>query len=561
MPPNPVKQGPIGPKLRGILRLSSALTMLCFVICHLINHALALVSITLANTAHAYLLGPWRSQAGSALLLLAGLTHYGNALWSIYVRRSLRMSSWQLWQLGLGLSIPLLWMLHFASTRLAESLLRVTPDYTYVLVRHWVVSPWHPILQTTMLLTVWTHASIGIHFWLRSKPWYPRWRGGLLAFAVVLPTLALAGYVSAGNQVIRQARNGSFVQDVLDDANLTAQATNAIDRMAAIGWSLHLLLVTTSFAGRGIRRWAQRTRGRPLLAHSSGRSIPISPGATILETLQDNGIAHASVCGGRGRCTTCRVRVVAGLDALPAAGPLESRALEHFHAAANVRLACQVRPTADVSVVALLPPGDHAAMRELRGGVAGTEKFITVVFIDLRGSTKLGEAKLPYDVLFILNQFFHEMTNALSATNGHYANFTGDGLMALYGLDSDDAAASAADAVRGAGEMLSRLARLNRHLATELPQPLRMGIGIHSGNAIVGTMGPPSAQHRGALGDTVNTAARLESLCKDYDCPLILSRQTAELAGFALDAKMLRTTTVKGKDQPVAFYALAEVPV
>jgi adenylate cyclase len=133
--------------------------------------------------------------------------------------------------------------------------------------------------------------------------------------------------------------------------------------------------------------------------------------------------------------------------------------------------------------------------------------------------------------------------------------------MALYGVDSDDPVGSAADALHGASEMLARLATLNRHLATELPHPLRMGIGIHSGNAIVGTMGPPKAQHTGALGDTVNTAARLESLTKEYDCPLILSRQTAELAGLGLGDETLRRITVKGKELPVEFYALGDVPL
>ena len=82
----------------------------------------------------------------------------------------------------------------------------------------------------------------------------------------------------------------------------------------------------------------------------------------------------------------------------------------------------------------------------------------------MRGSTTLGEAKMPYDVLFILNNFFSEMTKALNATNGHYSQFTGDGLMALYGLNAADPTTGAADAVRGAREMLSRLEQLNRQL-------------------------------------------------------------------------------------------------
>jgi adenylate cyclase len=132
--------------------------------------------------------------------------------------------------------------------------------------------------------------------------------------------------------------------------------------------------------------------------------------------------------------------------------------------------------------------------------------------------------------------------------------------MALYGLASADGRAGARDALRGAAEMLKRLERINQHLASELPHPLRMGIGIHSGEAIVGTMGPPAAQQLNALGDTVNTAARLESLTKDHGCPIILSRRAADLAGLDLGPAPPLSITVKGKTKPVEFHALEAVP-
>src|SRR5476649_2179313 len=113
-----------------------------------------------------------------------------------------------------------------------------------------------------------------------------------------------------------------------------------------------------------------------------------------------------------------------------------------------MRLACQIRPSGDISIMPLLAAEAGAADGTVRGGLEGSERLITVVFVDMRGSTTLGEAKLPYDVLFILNQFFHEMTKALVATNGHYSQFTGDGLMALYGLHAADPTIGAADAVR-----------------------------------------------------------------------------------------------------------------
>ena len=116
--------------------------MLAFVVCHLTAHALLLVSIERAEAALILLMDPWRTKVGTAILAAALLAHYLNALWSIYVRRYLRLTRWEWWQLGLGLCIPLLLMLHVVSTRAAEELLHVTSDYTSVLISQWLLSPW-----------------------------------------------------------------------------------------------------------------------------------------------------------------------------------------------------------------------------------------------------------------------------------------------------------------------------------------------------------------------------------------------------------------------------------
>src|SRR5205807_399987 len=153
----------------------------------------------------------------------------------------------------------------------------------------------------------------------------------------------------------------------------------------------------------------------------------------------------------------------------------EAKALARIEAPPGMRLACQIRPTADLAVMPLLTADATPAEGRVRGGLEGSERLVTVVFVDLRGSTTLGEARMPYDVLFILNQFFNEMTKALVATGGHYSNFTGDGLMALYGLDAPEPALGAAQALRGAQAMMTRLEQLNAQLKVDLKEPLRIG--------------------------------------------------------------------------------------
>jgi adenylate cyclase len=542
--------------MRHHLRLVSGLILLAFVVCHLTAHSFLLISFQRAEAALDIFMYPWRTILGTGILIWALLTHYLNALWSIYVRRYLRLSRWERWQLGLGLCIPLLIMLHVTGTRIAESALGVTSQYTSVLLLQWQLAPWLAALQVAAVMAVWVHACIGLHFWLRTKAWYPRWRTLFASFGLLLPTLALSGYVTAGNQVLRAAVDPHYSRASLEQAGLTDEKRAQINKMASAVSLAYVALTLLPFAGRSVRGWHYRRRRPPMLTHSSGRALPILPGATVLEALRENGIPHASVCGGRARCTTCRVLVTKGLDRLPEPSELERRALARFGARPGMRLACQICPISDISVVPLLPADAGAADGRVRGGLEGSERSITVLFVDLRRSTMLGEGKMPYDLLFILNQFFHEMTKALDATGGHYAEFSGDGLMALYGLNTRDPASGIADAMRGAREMLARTDQLNRRLKGDLRQPLRIGIGIHFGEAIVGTMGPPASQVISAIGDTVNICARLEKLTKQYDVRVIMSRRAAEMARLDVSGRELQRATVNGLAQPVEFYVL-----
>ena len=542
---------------RARLRLISGLIMLAFVISHLTAHWFLLISVEDAETVLTALMSPWYTLLGTGILVAAFVVHYSNALWAIYIRRSLRITGWELAQVALGLCIPFLLMMHVVGTRIAQSALGVSIYYTNVFIGQWLHRPWLAPLQIIALLAVWIHACIGIHYWLRTKRWYPTWQPAFFIYGLLLPTLALAGYISGGNQVLRAASaDPDFVASAAADSNITPQVGAAADRIGNIGFGLALGFTLLPFAARAIREVVYRRRKPPILSYANGRSMPLLPGATVLETLRANGIPHASVCGGRARCTTCRVLVTKGLEQLPVPSGLEAKALARIGATSGMRLACQIRPTADIAVLPLLPADATAIDGSIRGGLEGSERLITILFADLRASTSLAEGKLPYDTLFTLNQFFYEMTQALLASNGHYSQFTGDGLMALYGLYAADPKSGPADAVRGAKQMLKRLDQLNYRLRSDLREPLRIGVGIHFSEAIVGAMGPPRSQVITAIGDAVNTCARLESLTKEYGCAVVISRQAAEAAGLSLDGQELHEAPVKGRREPVRFYAL-----
>ena len=261
---------------RSNLRLTSALVLLSFVICHLLAHSLLIVSLDAANVAFDVTMYVWQTEIGTALLLAAFFVHYCNALWSIYVRQSLRLAPWQWTQVGLGLCIPLLILSHVMGTRVADSTLGVVGSYQSVLIAHWVAAPWHAIMQTAAVLTVWTHACIGIHFWLRTA--YARWRPYLLGFALLLPAFALAGYIAAGNEVLRASRNPDYVAQVLRESHITPKTGSEVLLWAELGIAAHLAMIGLAFGGRELRLWRLRNRKLPRLTHASGRVMPIMAG-------------------------------------------------------------------------------------------------------------------------------------------------------------------------------------------------------------------------------------------------------------------------------------------
>ena len=151
-------------------------------------------------------------------------------------------------------------------------------------------------------------------------------------------------------------------------------------------------------------------------------------GFSVLEASRFAKLPHASVCGGRGRCSTCRVRVVQGGASLPPASLDERRVLDRVGAPPDVRLACQVRPTHNLGVIPPAPPSAQArASVATPGHHAGQEQDIAVLFADLRGFTRLAEPKLPYDVVFFLNRYCEAVGSAITSAGGMVNQFSGDG--------------------------------------------------------------------------------------------------------------------------------------
>ena len=537
-------------------RLATGLVIACYVVPHFLNHALGIASVDAMDRMRAVLAAWWRSAPGTVLLYGSLLTHTALAFVSLYRRTTLRMPGWEAAQLVLGLAVPPLLIAHIVGTRFSWFLLGHHIAYERIVGLLWSDS-WAAARQALLLLIVWTHFALGMHYWLRIKHWYAGAQPMLFAVVLLVPSLALAGFAAAGNEIWPRIEGaGGTAVYYPEVGGMTQEARARLrDWREGLELTFWALLAATLLA-----RWLRpRLRGTYALRHASGRVITAPIGRTILEAVRDAGLAHASVCGGRARCTTCRVRISDGLAALPVPERAEAHALAQIEAPPNVRLACQTRPRADVAIVPLLPPGAGAGAVVGRStGVARErERQIVAMFVDLRGSTRIAESRLPYDVVFIMNQFFAEMYAALRATNGYYAQFRGDGLLALYGLESDIKQACR-DAIRGAAEMQRRLEALSHSLKAELAEPLRIGIGAHSGVAIVGTMGPPEAPIYSAIGDNVNIAARFEGMTKAYSCVLVVSADTLAQAGIDPHGAPVHRVKVRGRQERLTVYAIAD---
>jgi len=184
----------------------------------------------------------------------------------------------------------------------------------------------------------------------------------------------------------------------------------------------------------------------------------------------------------------------------------------------------------------------------------GVDQSVAVLFADIRGFTALSESKLPYDIVFLLNQYLAQMSEAISDANGYVDKFIGDGIMAIFGMNSG-VKQGALDAMNAAQAMSGVLSTLNKSLSNDLDEPLQIGIGIHSGPAIlgrIGVRGSGASQRITALGDTVNTASRLERACKALDCQLIVSQNTLNIVEKTVRGGTIKRITVKGREEPVS---------
>lgn len=545
--------------MAGRIRLWSSYVLFFYVVTHLLNHALGLISLRVLEAGRIWFVFIWHNPIGQAVLYGALLTHFCLALWSLYQRRTLRLSRWEWTQWTLGVLIVPLGTIHVVGTRLAHELYNVESGYPWVL-GSLVASDWTSTArQFSLPLVVWLHACIGLHFAWRLRPWYRPWLPALYAFALLVPIAGIAGAGIALRDVAELAQRPGFLDELFARVHVPTAAQIAtlysiadVLQFSALGLLVALLLA------RPARTLWERRAGVVHLSYGERRTASHATGLTVLEMSRIAGIPHASVCGGRGRCSTCRVRM-AGDDRvkLPPASVEEQKVLSRVGAPDNVRLACQLRPPPGRYRVTPLLPASAGPVEAYRRQpqAHGGEHYVAILFADIRGFTSISEGKLPYDVVFLLNRYFRATGQAVEAAGGRLDKFIGDGVMAIFGLNTDPRTAcrQALDAAR---RMALALDDLNEAMSGDLDLPLRIGIGLHAGPAIVGEMGYERAAQITAIGDTVNTASRLETLTKEFSAELVVSQELLDGAGVKLETAPRHDVEIRGRQGRLAVRAL-----
>jgi adenylate cyclase len=536
------------------LRLVCGLVLFAYLVSHFLNHALGNISLDALAIGVQYHSNFWQFPPIAAVFYTAATVHSGLGIYALYERRQFGWKAIEPLQLVLGLSIPALVVAHIVGVRLGQSLFGQQKLYPQVFYAYWVVSPYKMWLMYLVLIVAWVHGCIGLYFWLRMKIFFKRAAPFLLAAAILVPTLAMLGLYQGGRAVVEQSADQEWSMENLTRLKVGNAAQQAVlDEITEYFLFGYAGLLTLVLAARAVRAVMERRVGMINLSYGNGRTVRVPKGLSVLEASLRYKVPHASVCGGRARCSTCRIRVIGDCSTLPEPSNREAFVLNRVGTGTDpsIRLACQLRPDTDLSFFQIfLPQAITAHATPTSPHRIGQERYLVSMFVDMRGSTRLAEKRLPFDTVFIVNRFLGAVSQAVIECGGQPNQFVGDGQLALFGLGCNPQIACR-QALRAAAMIAIHVDELNQFLSHDLREPIRFGIGIHGGEVIIGDIGYRDHMVFTALGDAVNVAARLQDMTKNLGCEVVLSDEVRNTAGAAADALPEQQVTIRGRAEPM----------
>ncbi|MEX2237032.1 MAG: adenylate/guanylate cyclase domain-containing protein [Dehalococcoidia bacterium] len=280
----------------------------------------------------------------------------------------------------------------------------------------------------------------------------------------------------------------------------------------------------------------------PLIDFGDGLVIDVPQGMSVLDASIQHGLQHMHACGGQARCTTCRVEVLAGQENCPPRAEAEAQVLKISRFGEDVRLACQLVPHGDVTVRRLLAQKGA----ELRPEGLAREREVAILFSDIRGFTNFAQQRLAFDVLHLLNRYFDRMGTVVELNHGQVIAFLGDGMACLF--EDLDRRHAAEHAVNCALQMLATAEAFDAFSQEQFEFPLRIGIGIAWGHAVIGQVGYYNKSSLNVIGDVVNTASRVQDAVKETGTRFLVTDDVKTLLddSFAFGGQF--GVELKGKD-------------
>mgnify|MGYP005630625061 CR=1 FL=1 len=528
-------------------RMYSGLVIFLYVTVHLVNHSMGLISLEVMEGLRQRVSAFNRNIVVSLTLYGALLVHTLLGFHHLLTRRSFKMSAKDWTQLVTSFALPLVLLPHIFASGYTPRFKDAQTSYKVVL--NGMLEDGGIYFMGLFVIFVWVHGIIGITSMIKFHPVYQKYKNAFLVVSWLLPILAVLGAVTASKELATDIENNKIIMEqVYAEANigkeLEAELMQTGD-MLMVNYLFILLGVTLFvFVLHQVRKAFRKIK----ITYPNGKEVRVAKGTSILEASREHRIGHVSMCGGRGRCSTCRVRVMSDIETLPPRNGIESLVAERLSLQDNIRLACQLRPTSAVEVRPLVNAPVETLTTEDRETLCGREEEIVVMFVDLRGFTAISEKLLPYDTVYLLNQYFKIAGEAIVQSGGRIDKFIGDGIMALF-TDGSGVEENSKNALLAAGKLAEGIKELSTETSSDFGSDLKFGIGIHAGTSVVGAMGYGENITDTAIGDCVNVASRLEQLTKEEECQLIITSDLYQRSGLSLKASYEKNVTVKGKSE------------
>lgn len=282
---------------------------------------------------------------------------------------------------------------------------------------------------------------------------------------------------------------------------------------------------------------------------------------TLLAAALRSGVTFAHACGGRAKCSTCRIWVVDGLDACSQRTEAESSLAERLGFTSEVRLACQLKPEGELRVRRLvLDETDLMICSQLDRAAAtrvGEVKDVTILFSDVVDSTTMSEKLSPYDLMYLLNRYFVQVGDVIERNGGFIDRFIGDGVMAIFGVE--DQPDAPLHAVNTGLQILEVADQMKPFFASMYQIEFDVRVGLHCGASVIGSLGSVGHERLTAIGDVPNVASRIEAANKEAGTRLLISEALHDQVADDVEVADFVRVKLRGTSERITLYEISEL--